>query len=612
MSQLMRLFAKLPLANRLSSLWNGPEDLPRNLKLEWRFVAVRWLGISSLAPILLLAHLPTERLIAAYAVLFVASVYNAGLQRVMPRRPQWLANGYVSTIGDALLDIAMVIVGGGFDSPFYFILFTVTLAAAMRYGYGPSLGVALLYVSADGIGYLNAQQPVGAAFVVRSLLLPLTTILAGYLREQAQQAEAALQERLRQSNALNEVTGMLGASLELDAVLRASVAATAQLFGSSTAVLQASSSLDGHGLRQPEPIFFGGIGDSATERALERLCQQNARRGVSSRADDDLISVDMLATGEQAVILELALPTRQITLATIAVAVPAQKAANLDSDILDSFVERITLAVENASLYRTLADRSQDLQRAYSDLATAHQELLSVDEMKTNFLANVSHELRTPLTSIRSFSELLLEYEDDPEVQKEFLRIISTESERLTRLVNDVLDISRIEAGHMNWQMTSVDARELLGDLGRTFGPLISLAQLSFETNIEDDLSRVYGDRDRLNQVIANLLNNAMKFTRAGGTIIPRGRAVDDEVHISVSDTGIGVAPEDQERIFEKFQQVGDTLTDKPRGTGLGLPICKDIVEHHQGRMWVESTPGLGSLFTVALPNESSALARAA
>src|ERR1700682_4167520 len=103
------------LAKRLRSLWNGPEDLPRNLKLEWRFVAVRWLGIACLAPILLLAHLPTERLIAAYAVLFVATVYNFCLQRVMPRRPQWLANGYVSTLGDALLDIAMVIVGGGFD-----------------------------------------------------------------------------------------------------------------------------------------------------------------------------------------------------------------------------------------------------------------------------------------------------------------------------------------------------------------------------------------------------------------------------------------------------------------------------------------------------------------
>jgi signal transduction histidine kinase len=611
MSQLMRLFAKLPLANRLSSLWNGPEDLPRNLKLEWRFVAVRWLGIASLAPILLLAHLPTERLIAAYAVLFVASVYNAGLQRVMPRRPQWLANGYVSTIGDALLDIAMVIVGGGFDSPFYFILFTVTLAAAMRYGYGPSLGVALLYVSADGVGYMVSQQPIGGPFVFRSLLLPLTTVLAGYLREQAQQAEAALQERLRQSNTLNEATAALGASLELDAVLRAAVGATAQLFGSPTAVLQASTGLDGHAAMLPTPTFYAGDGQSSTERALERLCQHYAQRGLSSR-NEELISIDRLPTGEQAVVLELALPTRQISLATLAVAVPFGATITLDSDILDSFVERITLAVENASLYRTLADRSQDLQRAYSDLATAHQELLSVDEMKTNFLANVSHELRTPLTSIRSFSELLLAYEDDPSVQKEFLRIISTESERLTRLVNDVLDISRIEAGHMDWKMDSIDVAELLTDLARTFSPLVSLAQLTFDVQLDENLAWVFGDRDRLHQVVANLLNNAMKFTRPGGTIVLRGEIVDDEVRVSVSDTGIGVATADQQRIFEKFQQVGDTLTDKPRGTGLGLAICRDIVEHHQGRMWVDSVPGVGSTFAVALPSEPEPVARAA
>jgi signal transduction histidine kinase len=561
---------------------------------------------------LLLAHLPTERLIAAYAVLFVASIYNAGLQHVMPRRPQWLANGYVSTLGDALLDIAMVIVGGGFDSPFYFILFTVTLAAAMRYGYGPSLGVALLYVSADGIGYMVSGEPIGGPFVFRSLLLPLTTVLAGYLREQAQQAEAALQERLRQSNALNEATAVLGASLELDAVLRAAVGATAQLFGSPTAVLQASTGLDGHAALLPAPIFYAGDGQTATEQALERLCRQYAQRGLSPRTDEELISVDRLPTGEQAIVLELALPTRQISLATLAVAVPFGTAITLDSDILDSFVERITLAVENASLYRTLADRSQDLQRAYSDLATAHQELLSVDEMKTNFLANVSHELRTPLTSIRSFSELLLAYEDDPSVQREFLRIISTESERLTRLVNDVLDISRIEAGHMDWKMDSIDVAELLTDLGRTFSPLVRLGQLTFDVRLDDNLAWVFGDRDRLHQVIANLLNNAMKFTRPGGMIQLRAELVDDEVRVSVSDTGIGVATADQQRIFEKFQQVGDTLTDKPRGTGLGLAICRDIVEHHQGRMWVDSTPGVGSIFSVALPSESEPVARAA
>src|SRR5262249_37629998 len=161
------------------------------------------------------------------------------------------------------------------------------------------------------------------------------------------------------------------------------------------------------------------------------------------------------------------------------------------------------------------------------------------------------------------FSELLLEYEEDAHVQKEFLRIISTESERLTRLVNDVLDISRIEAGHMNWKMASLDVAELLHELARTFGPLISLADLSFETHLEEPLPHVHGDRDRLNQVFANLLNNAMKFTPAGGTIALSAEVADDDVLVSVRDTGVGIAQADHERIFEKFQQVGDTLTDK-------------------------------------------------
>jgi signal transduction histidine kinase len=588
------------LGDRLRFLWNGPDDLPRSLKLEWRFVAVRWLGIASLAPVLLLAHLPLDRLVEAYLVLIVASVYNAGLQQIMPRRPQWLANGYISTIGDALLDIAIIVVGGGFDSPFYFILFTVTLAAAMRYGYGPSLGVALLYVSADGIGYLASQQPVGAGFVVRSLLLPLTTILAGYLREQAQQAEAALQERLRQSNALNEVTGMLGATLELDAVLRSAVAATAQLFGSNVAVLQASSGLDSAASLR-EPIFFADGGANQCERALERLCQQYARRGLSSRTDDELISIERLSTGEQAIVLELALPTRQISLATIAVAVPATKAITLDSDILDSFVERITLAVENASLYRTLADRSVDLQRAYSDLATAHQELLSVDEMKTNFLANVSHELRTPLTSIRAFAEILQSYPDDEDTQAEFLQIIVSESERLTRLVNDVLDVTKIESGEIEWRDEPISPTPLLEQCARTFGPLFEASSLVFKQEVPQNLPAIRGDYDRLQQVIHNLLNNAMKFT-AEGTIALRASILNGELHIAVSDTGVGIAAADQERVFEKFQQVGDTLTGKPKGTGLGLTICRDIVAHHGGQLLLDSQPGRGSTFTIALP----------
>jgi signal transduction histidine kinase len=220
--------------------------------------------------------------------------------------------------------------------------------------------------------------------------------------------------------------------------------------------------------------------------------------------------------------------------------------------------------------------------------------------MKTNFLANVSHELRTPLSSIRSFSELLLSY-DDASVQQEFLGIINQESERLTRLVNDVLDITKIEAGQLHWDMQELDVRALLFDSVRTYAPLVVEQKLTFKQSIEANLPPIYADRDRLQQVVANLLSNAMKFTPTG-TIELGARCVGAEVHIAITDTGIGIAAEDHERIFEKFQQVGETLTGKPRGTGLGLAICRDIVAYHQGRLWVDSHFGGGSTFTVALP----------
>jgi signal transduction histidine kinase len=226
---------------------------------------------------------------------------------------------------------------------------------------------------------------------------------------------------------------------------------------------------------------------------------------------------------------------------------------------------------------------------------------LSLDEAKTNFLANVSHELRTPLTSIRAFSEILLSYQDDESVQREFLNIITAESERLTRLVNDVLDVTRIESGEMDWRNETINLSILLEQCARASAPLIEHSGLQFNLEVARHLPSIHGDRDRLQQVIHNLLNNALKFT-ADGSITLRAEVWGDQVHISVVDTGVGIALADQERVFEKFQQVGDTLTGKPKGTGLGLTICRDILAHHGGRLTLASQPGLGSVFTMILP----------
>ena len=591
----------------LDYFWQGPPTLSQPLRLEWRFVAIRWLGIIFVAPALLLAHLTPARLAAAYLVLFLAGVYNLSVQVMMRRRPGMLASGYFTTIGDGLLNIAMIVVGGGFDSPFYYLLFTVSISAAMRYGYGPSLATVLLFVSLDfwqsstAVRVLDELFP----FFFRSGFLALTAVLAGYLREQAQRAEVALQERLRQANLLNEASAMLGASLEFETVLRNVAAGACHLFGAAYAVVQPLTE-SGTDTDAPALVYHPAPmpAPSHLHRALAALCSD--QRAATRPARGSLLAYQRLPSSDQrAVVLPLALPTRPTALARLALSLPYQDLPPaLDADILASFVERTTLAIENASLYRALASRTHDLQRAYADLATAHQELLGVDEMKTNFLANVSHELRTPLSSIRSFSELLLSY-DDPAVQQEFLYIINAESERLTRLVNDVLDITKIEAGYIDWDVTEVEIGPLISNSARTFAPLIEAQGLVFQRELDEPLPTVYADCDRLQQVIANLLNNAIKFTTRG-TIGLSATRVDAEIHIRVTDTGIGIAPEDQRRIFEKFQQVGDTLTDKPRGTGLGLAICRDIIAYHQGRLWVESQPGVGSSFTIALPIPSA------
>ena len=248
----------------------------------------------------------------------------------------------------------------------------------------------------------------------------------------------------------------------------------------------------------------------------------------------------------------------------------------------------------------------QEIAEYTSSLETAYQELLELDAMKDSFLSTVSHELRTPLTSIRGFSEILLGYEDvDKETQREFMTIINSESERLTRLINDVLDLARIQSGRMHWAEGDLEINEAIDTAVDGINILSNQKYISVRVDLDPDLPPVWSDKDKLVQVVTNLLSNAIKFTPEEGEIwvqakfLPEGSGM---VQVSVSDTGIGIAPEDQEKVFEKFRQMGDTLSDKPKGTGLGLPICKEILEHYGGRIWVESELGKGSTFFFTLP----------
>jgi signal transduction histidine kinase/CheY-like chemotaxis protein len=256
-------------------------------------------------------------------------------------------------------------------------------------------------------------------------------------------------------------------------------------------------------------------------------------------------------------------------------------------------------------LEREVERRTSDLRTALSHLRSTHEELRRLDELKTTFLANVSHELRTPLTSIRSFAEILLQFPDEGSANREeFLEIIAAEADRLARLIDDVLDLSKIESGHMDWHFSAVDLTSLLSFCVRTMAPLAAAKALDLRLELPADLPRARADRDRVAQVLNNLVGNALKFTERGEVAVGAA-ASNDEIVIRVADTGPGIPETERQHVFEKFHQVDEGLTTKPRGTGLGLAICAEIVASHGGRIWVDSTPGVGSAFHFTLPVEA-------
>ena len=274
-----------------------------------------------------------------------------------------------------------------------------------------------------------------------------------------------------------------------------------------------------------------------------------------------------------------------------------------DQRLLSTIASAVGVAIHNAKLFE--------------DARLARAAAEEADAAKSSFLSTVSHELRTPLTSVLGFAKIIcrrleerlfpLIPEDDRKVQQakqqviENLGVVVSEGERLTKLIDDVLDLAKIEAGKFTWNMTSVTVSDVIERAIAATASLFEAKKLNLIRAIEPDIPAITGDQDRLIQVVINLISNAIKFTDSGSVTCAAGLR-GGELVVSVTDSGIGIAPGDQPKVFEKFKQVGDTLTDKPKGTGLGLPICREIVEYHGGRIWVDSEPGKGSTFSFTLP----------
>jgi signal transduction histidine kinase len=258
-------------------------------------------------------------------------------------------------------------------------------------------------------------------------------------------------------------------------------------------------------------------------------------------------------------------------------------------DVLKTFATQSALAIQNARLFREIADKSRQL-----EAASRH---------KSEFLANMSHELRTPLNAIIGFSEVLVDrmFGELNEKQDEYLKDIYASGQHLLSLINDILDLSKIEAGRMELEVTDFDLPSAIDNALILVRERASRRGITLGHSVDERLGSIRGDERKVKQVLLNLLSNALKFTPEGGRIDVSARVHDGVAEVSVKDTGVGIAPEDQEAVFEEFRQVG-TADKKVEGTGLGLALSRKFIELHGGKIWVKSEVGKGSTFVFTLP----------
>jgi Na+/proline symporter/nitrogen-specific signal transduction histidine kinase len=281
-------------------------------------------------------------------------------------------------------------------------------------------------------------------------------------------------------------------------------------------------------------------------------------------------------------------------------------ASTVKEDVLS--IDEVRTMLDEASQViaysHELEKKSREVMAATAELRAANERLKELDRLKDDFVSTVTHELRTPLTSIRAFSEILHDNPDlDAAERQRFLDIIIQESERLTRLINQVLDLAKLESGRAEWRVAQVDLKAVIEDSINATSQLFRAKNVVLETRLDPEVPSIHADRDRLVQVLINLLSNAVKFVEADtGRVVVELFRDPDALRVHVTDNGPGISIENQQIIFEKFRQAGDTMTEKPEGTGLGLPISRRIIEHLGGRLWVQSTPGAGATFVFALP----------
>ncbi len=432
------------------------------------------------------------------------------------------------------------------------------------------------------------------------------------LEQRVAQRTREIEDRNRQLSILYAVSSSLSAATEIKGLLSTVLATTAQQLGAQVTLIH----LIGH----QTPLYGSDDHRLPFDRPqLEREALQACQECMQPPAQAVRLKQVALGLGvnpnglpspsagmQSSILIAIPLVSKNRVLGAMVLGYPDGGGVRLEHDryLLLTLGHQIGAAIEAAQLF---------------------EETKKLDQLKSEFVSKVSHELRTPLTSIKGFGEILGSYDDiDPVSRQEFIQIINEESDRLTRLINDLLDLSKIEAGKVEWMIQPIDLGQVLRYTVKQMQAISMKKPVVLALDLPPSIPLALGDRDQLVQVMENLLSNAIKFTPEGTITVgvswnreePTGRqtrpgrepAQSDppQTHhlltVFVQDNGIGIPPHELAAIFEKFHQITDSDKNRPKGTGLGLALCREILHRLGGEIWCESTLGLGSRFLFTLP----------
>jgi GAF domain-containing protein len=470
------------------------------------------------------------------------------------------------------------------------------------------------YRTVLGVPLLRAGTPAGVIIVARTVVQPFTakqielvTTFADQaviaienvrLFEAEQQRSQELNESLQQQTATADVLKVISRStFDLKSVLQTLVESAARLCDADYVTIT----------RQKEGVLFFAEAYGFSSEFIEYVKGTSVEKGRGTAtgrallegqvihiadvlADPDYTWAEAQSLGGYRTVLAVPMLREGIPIGVLTlIRSEVQPFTEKQIELVNTFADQSAIAIENVRLFDEIQDKSRQLEEA--------------SQHKSQFLANMSHELRTPLNAILGYTELMADgaYGEPSEKMLGILKRLEANGKHLLGLINDVLDLSKIEAGQLVLELSDYCIQDIAQTVRSTLEPLAADKKLGFKVEVAPQLPPGRGDGRRLTQVLINLVGNAIKFTDAGEVAI-KAEANNGSFHVSVRDTGPGISSADQARLFQEFQQADNAITKKKGGTGLGLAISKRIIEMHGGRIWVESQPGQGSTFTFTLP----------